>query len=156
MIFSNYMAKVLRQKKASYPVVVVGVVMVLLVAVMIKTHLNIVVPGLKFRFIPPNDSNAITIEYSYIYDGSDLIRGPKFGKHAFSEVQKVESGEVVVVPEKIISNYWPFSEFFGIQINGEELDGDCYYLGNIPYNELKEYKDKVLEIECTRFDEVGK
>lgn len=154
-------------------IIIVSILTVFLVstiAILITTRLDVTVPSVKFKFISPDSTKEISLGYSYVYEGDDLIRGSKFGGYGASELKTAKTGEVIEIASKQITSYWPQSHYTYLLINADRNDGTkatCFWAASIWTDEnegllgkeqsLKEaineflfrnVKDRVIEIKC--------
>ena len=169
MIKSSKITKIIAL--ISFVILTVGISTILLV----ETRLDVNVPSVKIVFTTPNSSDGLPVEYSYVYEGDDLIRGVKFGGHGFSEIKVTRTGQVIEIPVKHIVSYWPFSKFTFLQVNAVTSDNNCIWIARFAsdygvslYNDsdrteifrdenrqylLRNVINKVTEIQCVTFGE---
>ena len=101
---------------------------------LLLNRLDTTVPTVKFKFVSIDPTKEQRVEYSYSYQGNDLIRGGKFGGHGYSEIQTATTGQIVQIPAKRIVSYWPSSQFTYLLINGEQIitsEGFCSWTASI-------------------------
>jgi hypothetical protein len=94
---------------------------VLVTIMLIATKLDTTVSTVKFMFISSDPSKEQQVEYSYSYQGNDLIRGGKFGGHYYSDSKTATTGQIIEIPTKRIISYWPFSQFTYLLINSDQI-----------------------------------
>jgi hypothetical protein len=124
-------------------------------ALLYFTRLEVTVPSVSVTFTPINNSDE-TVVYSYCYDGSDLLRGTKFGGYDCSEILSAKFGDVVVIPEKTIVSYWPMSKFEDIGISAQSAtvsdvtDTTCSW-NMFLYSDTSDVKTQNLELGMSEF-----
>lgn len=119
--------------------VVIGILILTTVFILLN-KLDTTVPAVKLKFISFDPLQEQQVEYSYVYEGDDLIRGSKFGGHGYSEVKTAITGQIVEIPSKRIVSYWPFSHFTYLLVNADKKDtqqGDCSWTAGIWTDEYR-------------------
>lgn len=115
--------------------IILGVVLVVFGIYLYVNKLDILVPEIKIKF---DSVDMSEIEYSYIYEGDDFLRGPKFARLSENVFGKVNTNKEIVIPSRRIVNYWPGAKFMGIQINGESVsEPEQYWIGLVFANDYK-------------------
>lgn len=91
------------------------------VGILIANRLELTISQVTIKFLPPTtgSSQQMTVEYSYCYEGSDFIRGDKFGGYGCSPLLSTQTDQENIIPAKQVVSWWPGARFTGLLINGE-------------------------------------
>ncbi len=132
-------------KKRIYKKWIYFLILLFVAGFLFLSKLDTTIPTVKLKFVSRDPLKEQQLEYSYSYQGDDLMRGNKFGGYGYSEIKTAITGQIVEIPTKRIISYWPFSKFTYLLINGDQIEtsqGYCSWAASIWADKHKSLLDQ--------------